>query len=97
MMVLELKAEGDACHAAHAAALRANNAARRLAHDLVALEAIDFGPPHPHLGPITLEPTQVQAGTAGKGPATHPPPSPPFGSRSGTGRGANGTIQLGDR
>jgi len=25
---------------------------------------VDFGAPHPRLGPITLEPTQVQAGTA---------------------------------
>jgi acetylornithine deacetylase len=64
LMVLELKAQGTACHAAHAAALGAVNAARLLAHDLVALESLDFGPPHPHLGPITLEPTQLQAGTA---------------------------------
>jgi acetylornithine deacetylase len=64
LMVLELMARGTACHAAHAAALGAVNAARRLARDLVALEGIDFGPPHAHLGPITLEPTQVKAGTA---------------------------------
>lgn len=64
LMVLELSARGDACHAAHAAALGATNAARRLARDLVALEEIDFGPNHPYLGPITLEPTQVRAGTA---------------------------------
>lgn len=64
LMVLELAAIGDSCHAAHAATLGAANAARRLAHDLVALEAVDFGPPHPRLGPITLEPTLVRAGTA---------------------------------
>lgn len=64
LMVLELLARGTACHAAHAAALGAVNAARRLARDLVALEGLDFGPPHGHLGPITLEPTLVQAGTA---------------------------------
>lgn len=64
LMVLELVARGDACHAAHAAALGATNAARLLARDLVALEELDFGPPHEHLGPITLEPTQVHAGTA---------------------------------
>jgi acetylornithine deacetylase len=64
LMVLELIAHGDACHAAHAAALGAKNAARRLAHDLVALERVDFGPPHPRLGPVTLEPTQLRAGTA---------------------------------
>jgi len=64
LMVLELVARGTACHAAHAAALGAVNAARRLARDLVALESVDFGPAHAHLGPITLEPTQVRAGTA---------------------------------
>jgi acetylornithine deacetylase len=64
LMVLELVAQGQACHAANAAALGAPNAARRLARDLVSLEEVDFGPPHEHLGPITLEPTQVQAGTA---------------------------------
>lgn len=52
------------CHAANAAALGAANAARRLAHDLVALEGVDFGPPHPRLGPVTVEPTQLRAGTA---------------------------------
>lgn len=64
LLVLELVARGDACHAAHAAALGARNAARLLARDLVALETVDFGPPHPKLGPITVEPTQVRAGTA---------------------------------
>ncbi|HEX9668323.1 MAG TPA: M20/M25/M40 family metallo-hydrolase, partial [Thermoanaerobaculia bacterium] len=64
LLVLELVARGDACHAAHAAALGAANAARRLARDLVALEGIDFGPPHERLGAITLEPTEVRAGTA---------------------------------
>jgi acetylornithine deacetylase len=64
LLLLELTAQGEACHAAHAAALGKKNAARGLARDLVALEEVDFGPPHPLLGPITLEPTQVQAGTA---------------------------------
>jgi acetylornithine deacetylase len=64
LVILELVAKGDTCHAAHAAALGATNAVRRLAHDLVALEKVDFGPPHPFLGPITLEPTQLKAGTA---------------------------------
>lgn len=64
LMVLELVARGTACHAAHAAALGAVNAARLLARDLVALERVDFGAPHAQLGPITLEPTQVRAGTA---------------------------------
>ncbi|MFL6259581.1 MAG: M20/M25/M40 family metallo-hydrolase [Thermoanaerobaculia bacterium] len=64
LMVLELVARGEACHAANAAALGAANAARRLAHDLVALEGVDLGAPHPQLGPVTVEPTQLRAGTA---------------------------------
>ncbi|HZF13808.1 MAG TPA: M20/M25/M40 family metallo-hydrolase [Thermoanaerobaculia bacterium] len=64
LLLLELQAEGEACHAAHAAALGKRNAARGLARDLVALEGVDFGPPHPLLGAITLEPTELRAGTA---------------------------------
>jgi acetylornithine deacetylase len=64
LLVLELVARGDACHAAHARQLGAANAARRLAHDLVALEAVDLGPPHQRLGAVTVEPTQLRAGTA---------------------------------
>lgn len=64
LLVLELVASGDACHAANARALGAVNAARRLAHDVVALEDVDFGPPHETLGPMTLEPTQLRAGLA---------------------------------
>lgn len=64
LLVLELSAHGDACHAAHAASLGARNAARLLARDLVALEGLDFGEPHSFLGPITLEPTVVRAGEA---------------------------------
>ncbi len=64
LLVLELATHGTPCHAAHAAALGAANAARLLARDLVALEAVDFGPPHERLGPISLEPTELRAGTA---------------------------------
>ncbi len=64
LLVLELSAHGQACHAAHAARLGAKNAARLLARDLVELEGVDFGSPHAFLGPITLEPTVVRAGEA---------------------------------
>jgi acetylornithine deacetylase len=64
LLVLELVARGDCCHAAHARTLGAANAARRLARDLVALEEVDLGPAHERLGPVTLEPTQLRAGTA---------------------------------
>lgn len=64
LLVLELAAAGRAAHAAHAQKLGAPNAARRLARDLVALDGVDFGPDHPVLGPVTVEPTVVAAGSA---------------------------------
>lgn len=64
LLVLELRAEGRACHAAHGRSLDAPNALRRLARDLVALDAVEFGEPHPLLGPITVEPTMAKGGIA---------------------------------
>ena len=64
LLVMELAAAGDACHAAHGRALGARNAIAELAQDLVALDGVDLGPAHPLLGPPTLEPTIVQGGTA---------------------------------
>jgi acetylornithine deacetylase len=64
LLVLELVARGEACHAAHAAELGARNAALELARDLVSLSTIDLGAAHPRLGRPTLEPTVVRAGTA---------------------------------
>jgi len=64
LLVLELVARGEAAHAAHARALGVPNAALALARDLVAIAALDLGPAHPELGPTTLEPTIVRAGTA---------------------------------
>jgi len=64
LLVLELVASGRACHAAHGRALSAPNALRLLARDLVALDSVDLGPPHPRLGPVTLEPTMASGGTA---------------------------------
>jgi acetylornithine deacetylase len=64
LLVLELVARGDGCHAAHAAALGARNAARVLAADLVALGEVDLGPRHELLGTTTLEPTVLRAGEA---------------------------------
>jgi len=62
MLILELSAEGDACHSANAAALGARNALRSLARDLVALENVDLGSEDPLLGRTTLEPTMASAG-----------------------------------
>lgn len=64
LLVLELAAQGRACHAAHAHALGAANPIRALARDLVALERFDPGPPHPDLGPVTWEPTVLQGASA---------------------------------
>ncbi len=64
LLILELRAAGRACHAAHGRALGAPNALRRLARDLVALDGADAGPDHPLLGPVTVEPTVAQGGTA---------------------------------
>ncbi|HEV8631260.1 MAG TPA: M20/M25/M40 family metallo-hydrolase [Thermoanaerobaculia bacterium] len=64
LLVLELVARGQGCHAAHAAALGADNAALLLARDLLALAGAELAPPHPRLGATTLQPTVVRAGTA---------------------------------
>ncbi len=64
LLVLELHAAGDACHAAHGRTLGARNAIRALARDLVAIEGVDLGAEHPLLGPPTLEPTIIKGGTA---------------------------------
>jgi len=64
LLVLELAAEGDAAHAAHARSLGARNAAHALARDLVAVSRVDLGPEHPELGATTVEPTVVRAGSA---------------------------------
>jgi acetylornithine deacetylase len=64
LLVLELSATGDACHAAHASTLRARNAIRSLARDVVALDGVDLGAGDPLLGPVTMEPTVARGGTA---------------------------------
>jgi len=64
LLILRLVASGDACHAAHAAALGARNAIHSLARDLVGLDDLDLGPDHPVLGPTSLQPTVVEGGAA---------------------------------
>lgn len=64
LLVLELREKGQACHAANGRALDAPNALRALARDLVALDAVDLGPDHEALGPVTLEPTVAHGGGA---------------------------------
>lgn len=64
LMVLELVASGKACHAAHAASIGGDNAIARLMMDLMALEGLDLGAPHPELGPATVTTTVLRAGDA---------------------------------
>jgi len=64
MLVVELVAEGDACHSANAVALGARNPIAALARDLVVVGALDLGPPDPTLGQTTLQPMVLSAGRA---------------------------------
>ncbi len=64
LMVLELVARGQACHAAHARSLNAPNPIFILASDLHALERIELPDPDSELGAITVEPTVLSAGSA---------------------------------
>ena len=64
MLVVELVAEGDACHSANANAMGARSPVATLARDLVALQAMDLGPDDPDLGPTTLQPTVLAGGGA---------------------------------
>ncbi|MCU0690718.1 MAG: M20/M25/M40 family metallo-hydrolase [Polyangiaceae bacterium] len=64
LMVLELVATGEACHAAHPHARGAVNPIRTLARDLLAVDALDLGAPDALLGPITVEPTVLAGGSS---------------------------------
>lgn len=64
LLVLELKASGIECHAAHRAALGGGNAILALARDLRVLGEADLGPADLLLGPVTLEPTVLSGGSA---------------------------------
>ncbi len=64
LVVLELKARGEAAHAAHARALGTKNAVLELARDLVLLASADLGPEDAELGSSTLEPTVISGGSA---------------------------------
>jgi len=64
LLILELVARGDACHAANAARLGARNAVFELARDLSTLETLELAPRHAFLGETSLQPTVIQSGTA---------------------------------
>ncbi len=61
MMVLELIAHGQACHAANAKKLGITNPVWQLTRDLGAIRDYPLGPEHPELGSMTLEPTVISA------------------------------------
>lgn len=58
LMILELVAKGDACHAANARKLGAKNPIFDLAEAIGKLKGVEFGD-HADLGPTTLQPTQL--------------------------------------
>lgn len=62
LLILELFAHGRAGHAARPHL--AENAISLAARDVVALEELVWEPVNPHVGPMTLAVTQVEAGTA---------------------------------
>lgn len=64
LLALELEARATPCHAANARALGVVNPIRAVAGDLVRLDGVNLGADHPLLGPVTLEPTVVEAGSA---------------------------------
>jgi len=64
LLVVELRAAGQACHAAHRRVLGLPNPILDLARDLAALADVDLGEPDPDLGPVTVEPTVLAGGTA---------------------------------
>ncbi len=66
LLILRVAWRGEQRHAGWAAAAgeRLPNAIEDAARDLLVLRDIDWGPPHPVLGPIALIPTMAEAGVA---------------------------------
>ena len=64
LLVLELVSRSRNCHAANARFLGVKNPILALSKDVVAASSIDWGPYHPDLGPVTIEPTVVSGGVA---------------------------------
>lgn len=60
LMILELFATGDACHAANATRMGARNPIFELCQGLEKLQGFHPGEVHPDLGPTTVQPTQLR-------------------------------------
>ncbi len=64
LMMVDLVAHGDQCHAAYAAERGARSAVFQLAADLLKLPSLCTERPHPLLGQPTITPTVLEAGVA---------------------------------
>ncbi len=64
LMMVDLVAHGDQCHAAYAAEQGARSSVLKLAQDLVKLPSLLLDRPHDLLGQPTITPTVVEAGVA---------------------------------
>lgn len=64
LMMIDLMARGDQCHAAYAEERGARSAVLRLAADLLKLPSLLRERPHPLLGQPTITPTVLEAGVA---------------------------------
>lgn len=64
LMMIDLIARGDQCHAAYAAERGARSAVLTLAADLLKLPTLLQDQPHPLLGQPTITPTVLEAGVA---------------------------------
>ncbi len=64
LMMVDLVAHGDQCHAAYAAERGARQAVLTLAADLLKLPSLLQDKPHPLLGQPTITPTVLEAGVA---------------------------------
>ena len=62
LLRLDLVAEGEQRHAGRADEGEYVNAIQLLARDLLALEGLNLGRPHPLLGEVTVTPTMLEAG-----------------------------------
>jgi len=64
LLMVDLVAHGDQCHAAYAAERGAQSSVLTLARDLVKLPTLLLDRPHPLLGQPTITPTVLEAGVA---------------------------------
>lgn len=64
LLIFDIEAKGTACHAARARENQAVNPVSVLAKDIQTIESMTWDRVDPFLGPISIQPTMLQAGTA---------------------------------